>query len=426
MFKLLKGKLLHYIKDDLIRHTAIVFVGTSIVGVFNLIYHLISVRLLTPEDYGTFNALISLIMFASMTVFPLAPTLTRFFTEYITKKDFTRLRLVFNKFAKRLLVIAFFFLFIFSVFSIPLAKFFKTQPVYIVICGIITAVSLISLPFPSLFQSLQKFKILSSVSILSSLGKLITGALLMYIGWGVLGGLSGYLIAPLLTLFIYIFFVSNVFHKEITDVDKSSLSESVDLVPIYKYFLPVSITMFSFIILINIDVILVKHFFSPLNAGYYSIAQIVGKIFLFLPSALAVVMFPKSTAAYINNSHSHKILYKSLLLASILCGIGIIVCFLFPGLVLSILTSKANPVSVRLVGLFSLAMTFYALLWLVINYLIATHNLKIALFLLFLAGCEAISIYAWHPSLVTVLYTLVAFSIVTFFISLYFVKIKKE
>ncbi|RLC33480.1 MAG: hypothetical protein DRZ76_04300, partial [Candidatus Nealsonbacteria bacterium] len=66
----IKDKINLFLKDDLIQHTAIVFIGTSIAGVFNLIYHLISVRLLSAVDYGTFNALISLIMFVSMTVSP--------------------------------------------------------------------------------------------------------------------------------------------------------------------------------------------------------------------------------------------------------------------------------------------------------------------------------------------------------------------
>jgi len=423
MFKLLKGRLSHYIKDDLIRHTAIVFVGTSVVGIFNLIYHLISVRLLTPEDYGTFNALIALVMFTSMTVSPLAPTLTRFFTEYITKKDFDTLKSVCIKLVKRILGISILFIFFFALFSQSIAEFFKTEASYIVICGVVIGVSLLSLVFPALFQSFQKFKTYSLMGIISSFAKLVVGAALMYLGWSILGGLSGYLVAPVVILIISLVIIFKVYRENISEVKSS---KTISLVPIYKYFFPVAVVIFSFTVLTYIDVILVKHFFSPLEAGYYSVAQVVGKIFLFLPSALAIVMFPKSTAAYINNSHSHKILYKSLLLASILCGIGIIVCFLFPGLVLSVLTSKANPVSIRLVGLFSLAMTFYALLWLVINYLIATHNLKIALFLLFLASCEAILIYVWHPSLITILYTLVAFSVVTFLFSLYFVRTRKE
>ena len=91
------------LKDDLVKHTAIVFLGTSLAGFFGLLYHLVSVRLLTPEDYGTFNALISLVMFASMTVSPFGTSLTRFFTEYIARKDFALFLATFRKIIKHLL-----------------------------------------------------------------------------------------------------------------------------------------------------------------------------------------------------------------------------------------------------------------------------------------------------------------------------------
>jgi len=424
----LKNKVFSLFKDELILHTAIVFVGTSIVGFFNLLYHLISVRLLTPQDYGTFNALISLIMLTSMAISPLGTTLTRFFTEYITKKDFATLTFIFIKLIKRLLIFAAIIFLFFTVFSALLGKFLNTQAIYIIICGGVIVLSLFSPLVISLLQSFQRFKALSFVGILSSLAKLIVGAIFMFLGWRVLGGLSGFLTGHILIFLFALFFIPNIFKKEIGYIyNKASVTSN--LVPIYKYFFPVSIAMLSFTLLTNIDVVLVKHFFSPLDAGYYSIAQMVGKITLFLPSALAIVIFPKSTEAYVKNSHSHKFLYKSLILASICCGMVSILCFLFPAFILNILTAKSNPASSNLVGLFSLAMSFYALLWIVINFSLATHNLRFVLPLLLTAILETIFIYNYHPTLTIVLYILLIFSVISFFISLFVVKIankKKE
>lgn len=413
-----KNRIFNFFKDKFILDTAIVFVGASLVGFFNLLYHLISVRLLAPQDYGTFNALISLIMFASMTFSPLGTALTRFFTEYITKRDFATLTSIFMKLIKRLLIAGVLAFLFFFVISPPLARFLKTQIIYTIICGGIIALSLFSLPVPSLFQSLQKFKTYSFIGIFSTFGKLIFGAFLMFLGWGVLGGLLGFLIAPILIILVTLFFIPNIFKKEI-GYTYNQVSVKASLIPIYKYFPPVSIAILSFTLLTNIDVVLVKHFFSPLDAGYYSIAQMVGKILLFLPSALAIVIFPKSTASYVNNSHSNKLLYKSLVLAGLLCGITSIFCFLFPDFILSILTAKSNPASSGLVGLFSLAMSFYALLWITVNFLLATHNLKFVLPLLFIAILETIFIYNYHSTLIVVLYILLIFSFISFFVSLF-------
>lgn len=404
-------------KGDLILHTIIVFFGTILTGVFNLFYHLVSVRLLTPEDYGTFNALVSFIMFTSVAISPLGMTLTRFFTEYIAKKDFAKLLFVFRKLVKQLFIAACLITGLFLVISPFLADFFKTQSLYIFICGGVIVVSLFSPLLTSLFQSFQKFMIYSFIGIVSSFGKLILGAGLMFLGCKVLGGLSGYLAETIFMTLFALIFISGIFKKEIGSINIKTLPV-VSLVPIYKYFFPVAVIMLSFTCLTTIDVVLVKHFFSPLDAGYYSIAQIVGKIALFLPSALAVVIFPKSTKAHVTNGSSIRLLYKSLFLAGICCFAFTILSFLFPDLLLRILTGKFNPISGELVSLFALSMSFYALAWIVVTYLLAIHNLKIVLPLLAIAILEGIAIYTWHSTLKMVLYFLLVFSIVSFITSI--------
>ncbi len=417
----MKNKIKKFFRDDLILHAAIVFLGTALVGAFNLLYHLVSVRLLSPEDYGTLNALISFVMLSSMAVSPLGTTLTRFFTEYIAKKDFTTLFFVFKRIIKRLFVAACLVVGLFFVISPFLARFLKTQPLYALICGVGIAISLFSPPLISLFQSFQKFVIYSLIGIVSTFGKLIFGVVLMFLGWRILGGLSGFLAGAVLPILIALCFVRGIFQKEIGHIDAKA-SVGINLVPIYKYFFPTSVIMLSFTFLTTIDVILVKHFFSPLDAGYYSIAQMVGKITLFLPSALAIVILPKSTTAHVTNSSSTKLLYKSLFLAGMCCFAFTLVSFLFPDSLLTILTGKLNPVSRSLVGLFALAMSFYALTWIVISYLLATHNLKFTLPLLAITILEAVTIYNCHSRLTMVLYILLTFGVISLFSSLLVVK----
>jgi len=412
------AKLKNIFRDELIFDTTIVFIGTSLGGFFNLLYHLISVRLLSPQDYGTFNALISFVMFTSIAVSPLSPTLVRFFTEYITKKDYSTFFSVLEKIIVRLFIIAIVIFVAIFIFARVIADFLNSPSVYIVLCGGIISLSLLSIIWPALFQSFQKFKTYSFLGITSSLSKLIIGALLIYAGFKVKGALVGFIVAPVIIFVLSLPF----FFKAILPL-KATVSghntQVVSLLPIYRYFLPVSLSLVSFTILTNVDVILVKHFFSPLSAGYYSIAQMIGKIFLFLPSSLAIVMFPKSTAAYVKNTQSHTILHKSLLVASVICGIGVFFCFLFPGPILNILTSQVNPVSKKLVGLFSLSMSFYALLWIILNFLLATHKVKFSLFLFVISLVETLVIYYCHFRLQTVLYILLIFSVVCFFTIFY-------
>jgi len=368
---------------------------------------------LTAEDYGTFNALVSFILFGATAISPLAMTFTRYFTEYITKKDHAVLAVVFTKIIKKLFIAAFVLFLLFIFVSSAFAEFLKTQAVYIVISGAVIAMMMFSLPFPSLLRSSQKFEMYSFTFVISSISKLILGALLMYFGLGILGGLLGVLIAPLLLILVTLFFLPGVFQKENGPIGSTSRA-AVSLVPMFKYFFPAFIAILSFAVLVNIDVILVKHFFNPFDAGCYSIAQIVGKITLFLPAALAIVIFPKCTEAFVNKEHSLTLLYKALCLGGICCGMIIVVSFVSPKVILKILTNNVNPISGSLAGLFSLAMGFYALLWITINFSLAIHNSKFIWPLLVLSILEVFFIYNYHPSLQAVLNILVFFSITSF------------
>lgn len=410
-----------FLKDDVISHSAIVFLGNGLAGVFTVFYHVMAVRILSAENYGTFNTLISFVMSMTIAVSPLRLAMSRYFSEYIAKQDFNTLYFSYTKLIKSLAVTAFIvFLLIFSV-SDFFAEFIKTKIIYVVICGVIIALSLVSLLFLSLMQSLQRFKAHSFIWISASFGKLMLGSFLMYFGWEVLGGLIGYLCGLVIIILIGYSCVSDSFRKRIISGDRK-YSYKLSLVPIYKYFFPAFGALFAFGLLTSVDVILVKHFFSSIEAGYYSIAQVIGKITLFALSALGVVIFPKCTDAFINNKSSLKILYKALLLGGICCFFIVTLSFLFPDMILKTFTGKVNAISCSLVGLCALAMSFYALLWIIINYLLAIHNVKFIFPLLGLAIGEVVFIYSYHPSLLTVLYTLLFFSIVSFLISVFFVR----
>lgn len=421
----LKQKIYSIFRHELVIDTVVVFLGNIVAAAFSLFYHIVCVRMLTEEDYGTFNALISFVMFSGVAISPLYMTLTRYFTEYITKKDFSVLIAIFVKIIRRLFIAAAAVFLLILAIAPNFAEFLKTQALYVIICGGIMALTLLCLPFHAIIWSFQRFKAYSFVWVAASLGKLVLGSILIYLGWRILGGLSGFLAGPILIILTALIFIPNIFHQEIGRIDIRDHA-AVSLVPIYRYSFSAFITMLSFALLTSIDVIFVKHFFTPLDAGYYSIGHMVGKAVFFLPHALAIAIFPKCTEAFVYNRSSLKLLYKSLLLGGVCCLFIACLAFIFPDNILRILTGKVNPVSSSIVGLLSMAMGFYALLWITISFLMATHNLKFVLPLLLLAVFEAIFIYNWHPTLIAVVSTLLVFSVISFAISLWAVNIANK
>jgi O-antigen/teichoic acid export membrane protein len=70
----------------------------------------------------------------------------------------------------------------------------------------------------------------------------------------------------------------------------------------------------GFAILTNLDIILAKIYLSPHAAGAYAALSTIGKIILFLPAAIAVVMVPNAAKARLDTGSSSRVLRVSALM----------------------------------------------------------------------------------------------------------------
>jgi O-antigen/teichoic acid export membrane protein len=178
-----------------------------------------------------------------------------------------------------------------------------------------------------------------------------------------------------------------------------------DFSKVYAYSLPVGLTLFCFMALTNIDLVLVKHFFLPIEAGYYSIAQMVGKIIFIFSFPIVMVMFPKIASLKMGNQEkkARSILGHSLTTGIFLCGGATIVSLLFPSLIVQFLSGEVYLECVPLVGLFSINMSLYSLSLILLYYQLSIDQ---RVFLYPLVLCTLIQsglIVLFHKSLIQVL-----------------------
>ena len=155
-------------------------------------------------------------------------------------------------------------------------------------------------------------------------------------------------------------------------------------------------------LLVNFDMILVKYFFTPLESGFYSLAQMVGKIFLFLPIAISMVMFPRTSAQKAKNMDTFSTLKKSLFYAFGLCIMACSFYNIFPSFVLKILTGKVYPESVLLGRLFSASMTFFTLSYILMLYFLSLKEFHFIKYLVFFTILQNLAIFIFHRSLLGV------------------------
>jgi O-antigen/teichoic acid export membrane protein len=126
--------------------------------------------------------------------------------------------------------------------------------------------------------------------------------------------------------------------------------------------------LFAFALMVNIDAILIKRLFGPTIAADYGPVGTLGKMNLFIPLGIGLVLFPKATQRQAAGQDARPVLLLALA-ATLLPGFVLtLVYFLWPGpLVQTVFTSAyANPGVV--LGLVGLATTLYAGVNIWLNY----------------------------------------------------------
>ena len=412
--------------DDLIKQGSLMFLAVTIFNIFSLLYQLYMVRNLSPTDYGILNSIFSILMIVSVPSGTLRTVVTKFISTFYVINDHERINLLLRSFVKKtsLFGLVIFLILIFG--SRGISSFLQiASPLLIVILGVITFFSIILPLTQGCLQGLQRFGYLGLTMITNGSLKLLLGIIFVIIGFGVIGAISALAISTFITLLLSFIMLVSVLPKPLALIPESFQLKSNSSYPemnfseIYRFFYAVATVFLCFMVLTNIDVVLVKHFFKPLDAGYYSIAQMVGKIILFLPIAVTLVMFPKTSELHAQAKATSHLLKKSLLYVGALCATAALICLLFPGLIIRLLSGEEHLHCIPLARIFSVTMFFFALVYVLLFYHLSIHRFDFIFSLVFLTVLQILAIIVFHQTLSQVLCIMCGNAVLLFFINVY-------
>jgi len=168
----------------------------------------------------------------------------------------------------------------------------------IMIFGIIVWISFLMPIIDGILRGLQEFKYFGRYKITESVLRAVFASVLVLVGFKVRSILGAIIAASIITLISAAYILRKIY---ISRPHKIKLSE------IYKFTIPVFITMICLAIISNIDLVLVKHFFNDTTTGYYAAAGMLAKIVFSLALGSSGVLFPK-IVEYYSNGEEEKIL----------------------------------------------------------------------------------------------------------------------
>ncbi len=394
--------------DGLFRHSLLLMAAAQVTNVFNLVFQIFVMRQLTDSEYSTLGAMLSIFALASMSLGSLSRSITHYTALYQQKGDVGAVSLLLKKVIADLLI-AFFLLFVLLVlFKGQVCAFLKISsitPVFLTVASIGLLTLLGSLG--GVLQGVQHFLKSTLSSIFQSGSRLLFVVVLMIMGRGlsVMPILGAHAISHLLALALAGWFVISLLRL-------AGKSDSViHRKEIYGYALAYFCAWSGFSILMNLDIIMAKHYFDAETAGRFAKVAILARMVIFLPLPVASALFPKVVSVDGSSEKSRRTLVKGLILVGGIVIAAAVMATLLAPLFLRIMGVGAEQSMLLRTMFWALSPLSFVLL--LLNYELAQRRFTVVLPVLICAGIYLALLMVFHSSLLHIIACLGGMSIVT-------------
>jgi len=296
----------------LFTNSFIIFVGATIGSVFSYLFNMFMGRMLGPAQYGNFTAILSLLMILSAAGAAIFTVSMRYSGELYANSNYIKLKKVFQAFSKYSFILGAVMLILGLLLINPIASFFVIDQSMAIVIAIISAVlSLILMVNKGVLQGAQDFKSVSIVSALEMLLRLGVGLLLVYWGMGLNGAVSALAISVGLTYLVTLLPLKKLFSRE--SAKNISNKVVINRAEIINYSWPTLVSTILLMLLLNIDIVFIKHYFEPHEAGLYAAISTIAKIIFYLTGPVVGVMFAMVSEKTTTGEKHYKILMLSIL-----------------------------------------------------------------------------------------------------------------
>jgi len=355
----------------LFTNSFIIFVGTIVGSIFAYLFNMMMGRLLGPEQYGELTALMSLMMIVAAGGSAITIISMKYSADYFNQKKIAQLKKFILSFSKIVLLLGIILVLIGMLFSSVIVDFLSgvdklalTLVLFNLIFGLLIVLN------KGALQGLQRFLSVSVIGSVEMFLRLGLGLLLVYLGYQLNGAILAIILATALAYSITFWPMRDILQTK----EKIKSDEKIDTKSILAYSWPTLIATLLLVFGINFDIIIIKHYFAPEQAGMYAAVSTIAKIIFYLTGPIATVMFPM-----ISENISKKIKHYRLFLLSVIMTLlaSLIVLGAYtvaPGKIINLLYGSSYVEFYYLLPEVGLVMVLYSLINLVVNYYLVLKN----------------------------------------------------
>jgi len=384
---------------DLLRNIWQVSYNSILIAIIVLVFNLIMSRKLGPADYGSLSTLLSLSSMIIVMLTAVCLIITRFIAYYNARQQPDKMKFLMNWSLIFFTMIGFSAFIVIIILSKTIASFLNINDNNIIIIfGLLVWISFLTPIVEGILRGLQDFKRIGYYKLSDAMLRLIISSAIVF---------AGFKIGPLLLGIAASSTITLVFAEHIIRKIYISRPYHIVLKEIYKFALPVFLCFIFYAILQNIDIILVKHFFDPLAAGYFAASAMLAKIVVGMAFGAGGVMFPKIVEYYSNGQNEEvlKTLKNTLKITLIPGAVITAIIALFPNRISDLIFGHQYEIGSAL-SIYVVAMLFLAASTILMIYNLAVNKYLHILSFFAAAFITIYQIIKLHSSIYDVVWTL--------------------
>ena len=383
--------------NKLVQGSFFVFIANNLVGFGNFLFNLLMARLLPKETYGEMGALFSLSMMIGIPLSIFNIYIIKIVSALFGKKEYPKIRFLRVFIFPRVIVVSFVLFSLILVNSLFLAGFLKlSSPLPLVIIGFNFILGGLSSINGAVLTGMLAFSFTVLNGAVDVILKLLVSLLLVLSGYGLYGALLGASIGTLVSLFLSSWQLRKLIPAKYHQARQFHFSRLKDIVPVV-------LTMLILVSFLNVDILLVRHFFSAVKAGEYVALSTISKTILYAAGPLITVMFPLISNRK-SSGHPYLLPLLGSLFGSALISLLVIMLFsIFPDFVVGILFGGRYTMIIPYLVYFAFFIAVYTLNNILTYFLLSASFHRAIYILVLFPLLQALLIYLFHNNIQTVI-----------------------
>ena len=395
------------LKSQLLGGSLTLLAGSGLVGITNLLYNVVTARLLGPTGFAHATAVYTILMLLSCITLAFQVVCAKYVAKSTVQEDRVE---VFASLHQRSWVAGIGIGLLLFLFQRPLTAYLNLPDPFLITLLALGTTFYIPLGVRrGYIQGIHAFGPLAINFMLEGLVRLGGVFVLIEVGWGVRGAVLASVLAVIVAYF------AALPSPGVTSLRFKGIAIS------FREGLQAIVFFSGQTVINNFDIVLVKHFFPPVEAGLYAAVALVGRLVNMCAWSVVNTMFPVSASAGGDEHEASPVLFTSLsmvflILSALIFGLWMVPSFLWKTLFGVQFAMGSYGTLAPLLILYAITAGVYSLSSVIITYEMSRKIANTSWLQLAFSGALALGVYFLHNTLREVIIVQLVLMVILLFV----------